>query len=193
MSTQVLVVCRANRCRSPLAAALLRRAADRHGLDLDVRSAGVLGEGLGEGAPVTDDVAEVAAGAGLDLSQHTSRGLDALELSAADLVLCLSRRQLQAVALAGPGTLPRAFTLPELLERAAAAGGPRGGEPVARWLGRVGGGRGPSDVLRLGAAADVADPTGHGPAAHRELLARLERDVDRLVALLGASAARGAA
>ena len=42
---RILFVCTANRCRSPMAAALLRRDLAALGLDVDVRSAGLLTPG----------------------------------------------------------------------------------------------------------------------------------------------------
>jgi len=86
MINRVLVVCTGNICRSPIAEALLHRGFA--GSSLTVESAGIAAM-VGSGA---DSLAqEVAAGHGLDLSQHRARQLDRAMLAASDLVLTLDK------------------------------------------------------------------------------------------------------
>ena len=70
---RILVVCTANQCRSPLAAALLARRLTASGAPAAVDSAGL----FGGGQPVPDDVAALAPGFGVSLQAHRSRAVSA--------------------------------------------------------------------------------------------------------------------
>lgn len=90
----VLVVCHGNICRSPYAAALLRRrlppiVGDR----VRVASAGF----IGLGRPCPNVAVEVAAARGLDLSGHRSQLLAAPEVYAADLIIVMNTTQRWAI------------------------------------------------------------------------------------------------
>jgi low molecular weight protein-tyrosine phosphatase len=111
----VLVVCRANICRSPTAQLMLSRCLVANGIaDLvDVASAGVLAD---PGQPWC----EVAAGKVSDgddrtqlRAQHTSRRLDKAMVDAADLVLTAARAERAAVVHLSPTATVRTFTLKE--------------------------------------------------------------------------------
>lgn len=90
---RVLFVCSGNICRSPMAAAYLRHrsqaAGERHVL---VDSAGTLGI---EGAPASDEAIEVLAEQGIDLKTHRSRGLTAVEVRNADLIVVMTLAHLE--------------------------------------------------------------------------------------------------
>ena len=67
----VICVCTGNTCRSPMAAALLRRALDKRGReDILVESAGLA---AGPASPASEHAIAVSAEIGLDLSAHLSR------------------------------------------------------------------------------------------------------------------------
>ena len=65
----IVVLCTANVCRSPMAAALLARRLSELGVAAQVRSAGM----LGGGDPPLPEVVSVMAGYGIDLTAHRSR------------------------------------------------------------------------------------------------------------------------
>jgi protein-tyrosine phosphatase len=90
----VLFVCYGNICRSPMAEALLRRAAaDRVELrDVEVSSAGVAAIEGNRAAPLA--CATMRAAFGVDLSAHRARQL--LPTTGADLVLALDEESLRA-------------------------------------------------------------------------------------------------
>lgn len=92
---RVVVMCTANRVRSPFAALYLAR-----GLDSGVKvvSRGVL-EG---GAPCPQEAIEAAALHGLDLSSHRSTKVSANELLQADLVLTMELRMAHELAVHYP-------------------------------------------------------------------------------------------
>ena len=184
VATNVLVLCSANRCRSPMAAALLAFRLDSPGMPVVVRSAGVLpGHLLPEGEPPLPEVVSALGAYGLDLSGHRSCRVSVADLAWADLVLGMSREHVRDAVVAAPGTWPCAFTLKELIWRGEKIG-PRGAdEPLADWLARVHNGRERSTLLGDSPADDVADPTGGPPQAYAATAALLDELVCRLARL----------
>ena len=88
MTRSVVFVCTGNICRSPLAEAIMRRAAQDRGLDLAVESAGT---GAWEGAPASEGAYLIALERGLDLSSHRARLLTRDMVENADLILTMAR------------------------------------------------------------------------------------------------------
>lgn len=81
----VLVVCHGNICRSPYAAAALRRLLPPGASGTRVESAGF----FGPHRPPPASAIEVAAARGIDLRRHRSRVVSAAALSGADLVIVM--------------------------------------------------------------------------------------------------------
>jgi len=156
--TEILLVCTANVCRSPMAQAFLARELAARGVAATVRSAGT----AGRGAAPPPEVVSVMAGHGLDVSAHRGRQLTAADLTGADLVLTLAREHLRHAVVAAPEAWPRAFTMREAVRRGRKAGGRAPGEPLAGWLERLHDGRSRLALLGDSADDDVADPMG-GP------------------------------
>ena len=100
----VLFVCHGNVCRSPYAAALLRRLLPSFlpGA-VRVESAGF----VGPGRPCPRWAVEVAAERGLDLSRHQSRLLTPLEVQSAELVVVMDsmQRRLLRMLFGGDGVV----------------------------------------------------------------------------------------
>lgn len=96
--TSILLVCKANRCRSPLAAATLQRLlAQRDGAgDIQVGSAGTWAV---SGLPATPETQEVARMAGLDLSSHRSGSVAELSLEDYALILTMEAGQREALRI----------------------------------------------------------------------------------------------
>lgn len=83
----LLCVCTGNTCRSPMAAALLRRELDKAGRpDIRVESAGL----AADGSPATPQAVAVMAEWGVDISAHRSRPVTAELLQNADRVLVMT-------------------------------------------------------------------------------------------------------
>lgn len=152
----ILVVCTANQCRSPLAAAFLAGHLVAAGVPARVTSAGT------DAVPGPVPEAVLAAGQrrGVDLAGHLSRPVDPAELAASDLVLTAARLHVRAVVAQHPTVWPRCFTLRELVRRAEVGGARHRREPFGRWLARMHGSRRPVELLGSSPLDDVRDPIG---------------------------------
>ena len=177
---RILVVCTANRCRSPLAAALLSRALHARDVDAEVVTAGL----RGPGRSATEETAAVAARRDLDLAAHTSRVLDADLVGATDLVLGMERAHVREVVSQDASVWPHTFTLKELVRRGEAVGRREPDETLDHWLGRVGDGRTSRALLGDSPDDDVTDPTGGPVAEHEDLAQELEDLAERLAELV---------
>lgn len=184
----VLIVCRANVCRSPLAALLMERyleAAGRSG-EVVVRS---VGTDVTPGAPTCQEAAEWSGVPGADCAT----GLTSADLAAADLVLAADRVSRSACASLGPGCRPRLFTLRQAahLAEAVEAERPLNIEPEARLRWLVGEWDAARGLLagREEAQDDIVDR--HGAASHVEVFEELDSAVRSIVDAFGRSAAPG--
>ena len=91
----ILVICTANICRSPVAEALLRDRLYKRGLDdWTVSSAGTWAQ-FSRGA--ADNSIIVMDQYGLDILDHTARMVEQEQLQAADLVLCMETGHVEAL------------------------------------------------------------------------------------------------
>ena len=184
---RVLIVCTANRCRSPLAAELLRRSLADRGLEGTVDTAGLARPGF----PATDETVQIAARRGLDLTGHRSQLLAPSAVEGADLVLGMERRHVREVVLAVPGAWSYTFTIKELVRRAETIGPRRAEESLPAWIARVHEGRQRRELQGASPLDDVADPTGGTLAEHEDTARELEDLLGRLVASAWPGAATG--
>lgn len=174
---QVAFVCTGNRFRSPLAAALLARAAD--GVPMRIVSLGTLDLGS---KPALPEAVALAEELGLDLSSHASRTLASAELGPFDLVLGFERKHVMASVVEAGASLERTFTLPEfvgLLRRL--PGPPLPTNPVERALVRIR----QAHTMRppgfsQGPMPELGDPLGKTLQAQRQTAADLSDLVSEL-------------
>jgi protein-tyrosine-phosphatase len=112
----ILFVCTANRFRSPLAAAILRKALHVMGMSdsWEIGSAGTWAE---TGQPALTYVAEAAQHFGLDLSGHRSRRVSEALLSQYDLILVMQASQREALLSEFPSLEERIYLLSHVAER----------------------------------------------------------------------------
>jgi protein-tyrosine phosphatase len=177
--TDVLILCTANICRSPMAEGLLRHRLDRLGVPARVHSAGR----LYEGEPVSTGSVDALRARGLDITAHRSRRTTAALLQGADLVLAMERAHVREAVALEPSVWPRTFTLKELVRRGEAVGPRRHRESLAEWLDRVGRGRGRAELLGSDPVDDVADPIGGPPGLYARTAEEIDGLLDRLVVL----------
>lgn len=127
---QILIVCTANICRSPLVAALLQDRIHKAGLEgkLHVESAGVRAIVGREVDPVVEGM---LAEAGVGLADRYSTPVVEDALREAAIVLVMEEAHRQALFYRLPGALPKIFLLSELSGRNDEVSDPYGLDPVA--------------------------------------------------------------
>ena len=175
----IIMLCTANVCRSPMAAALLARRLAALGVTVPIRSAGM----ISSGDPPHPEVISVMASYGIQIVSHRSRIVCAADLASASLVLAMARDNLRHAVITEPGVWPRAFTLKELVRRGEQVGPRRPGEPLSRWLSRVHKGRERTSLLGDSPDDDVADPAGGPLRAYADTANLLDYLVKRLAGL----------
>lgn len=180
ITVDILLVCTANQCRSPMGEALLRDRLAARRVDARVASAGL----LPGGAPATDAAITAMAAVGLDISRHVSRQVTPDLLEGVDLVVAMAREHAIEVTLMAPERWGRVFPLRDLVRRAEAQGPRLSGGGFHEWLAGVGEGRARSDLLGSLGRDDVDDPTGLGAATHRRTVHALDEQLTRLADLL---------
>ncbi|MGQ9490601.1 MAG: low molecular weight protein arginine phosphatase [Anaerolineae bacterium] len=109
----ILFVCTANICRSPMAAAIMRRRIAEKGLadQVQVLSAGVWAE---EGLEASRNAVKVLGGRNVDLSDHLSRRVTPALLDQANIVLVMEEAHRRSLFYLAPQHLGKVFLLSEM-------------------------------------------------------------------------------
>jgi protein-tyrosine phosphatase len=105
VTTRILAVCAGNICRSPAAAAAIRAAAERAGLEVDVDSAGTGAWSIGQ-PPHPQSVA-AGARAGLEISGR-ARKINSADFGRFDVIVVMDRANLRDVMAMAPSLEDRA-------------------------------------------------------------------------------------
>ncbi len=194
----VLTVCSANRCRSPMAEALLARSLEPTlGGELTVRSAG-FGP---SGAPAERGALEVMAEIGVDLTSHRSRTVDRAMLAEADLVLAMTRQHAMELVVLEDSCWPKTFLLGEFTSPSGSTGlGGSSSSAVASTglaaapfdripdlrdkVALLHAGRRRSDLLALPTSVEVGDPVGGPLRGYRSTRDRIAELAEAVVAYL---------
>jgi protein-tyrosine phosphatase len=164
----VLVVCTANICRSPMGEAFLREALHRRGSELTVTSAGF----LEDGRRVDPHSAKAAASFGADISEHRSVRMTLEQLEGAKLIVCMTTEHRRRVAGIRTPLYAKTFTLQEFVDRSRDLAGVRS-EDLLSWLPDLHKERTGRDLLSDDERLNVADPYGEGLGAHGVTAQRL--------------------
>jgi protein-tyrosine phosphatase len=111
----ILFVCKANLCRSPLAAAFFLRRTEEEGLSDEwiVQSAGPQ---TVAGQPIPPNVLKLASIMGINLRNHRTQAVDDDLLSQQDLVVVMEKGQREALRLEFPAHQRKVYLLSELAE-----------------------------------------------------------------------------
>ncbi len=106
-SRRILVVCTANRCRSPMAEGLIRHRLEQEGLAerISVHSCGTWTE---DGLPPTDHAVQVMAERGIDIEAVESEEVTSEAVADADLILVMTDSHLIGVIADFPGAIGKA-------------------------------------------------------------------------------------
>ena len=168
-----------------MAEGLLRHRLD--GLDVNVRSAGL----LEDGRPASDHGVAILRERGIDLSSHRSTLVNAELIRSSDLILGMAREHARVVVDA-PEAWPRMFLLKEIVRLGEERGGRSPEQPFDEWLAKVHAGRSPQ-ALMAATDVDVEDPYGGSRRDYEKTAAELTVLIDRLVALAWPETQMGAA
>ena len=189
---RLLFVCTGNRCRSPLAERLAARwAAEALGSLADAVTTESAGTDATAGEPMEERSALALAELGGDPRGVATRILNPSDIEGADLVLTMTRTHRRRVLELAPRAMRRTFTLTEaaallsIVDPAALAAAPvaERGRALATLLSRARAFRagGPED--------DIPDPIGRPLEEHRDVAARIARDLQPLTGVLFTPAA----
>jgi protein-tyrosine phosphatase len=183
---RILLLCTANICRSPIAAAFLGRELEELGVDADVVSAGR----LPGGRPTTPENLEVMRHYGVDLTAHRSQRATPELVRDADLILGMAREHVRDAIGLAPDAIGRTFTLKELARRGRAIGARPDHQPLRDWLASAAAARPLPELLGSSEDDDVEDPMG-GPVEEYEACASTIREyAAELAALAWGSVAK---
>jgi protein-tyrosine-phosphatase len=163
-----------------MAAALFaRRTEDR--VDAPV----VASAGLREpGHPVPDEVFDVMALRGIDLSEHRSSTLTEEMVAEAGLVVGMSLRHVQEAVLLSPSSWQRTFRFKELVRRGEYVGPRLPGQDIASWIRAAQGDRTRESLADHSPNEDIADPFGGPIAGYEATAVELDNLSERLTALV---------
>jgi protein-tyrosine-phosphatase len=98
-SPDIIVVCTANICRSPMGAALLKHALAGKPEPLSRLTVGSAGVSARRGEPVTEYSAMALKKVGIDISDHHSQPLTQQMLDQAKLILCMTESHRDMIQL----------------------------------------------------------------------------------------------
>ncbi len=173
---EILFVCTANQCRSPVAEAALRARLGEAEADVAVRSGGL--RWAGGAAPHEVEIAALANG--LDLRDHVSRSVTTAELETVDLLIGMTRAHVRECVVMFPPVWPKAFTLKELVRRGLVAG-PRGeSQDLGEWVSELHANRRRAELMDLSSVDDLQDPIGGPLPAYEAMTEEIIDLVDQL-------------
>ena len=181
MSYSILVLCRANLCRSPAAEVMLNRALAAGDVDSKVLSAGMEVE-VNQVAP--EGFIELALHRGIDLRGHPQVVYTPDVGEDSDLVLVMTRDLLRALVVETPSLWPKSFTLLEIVRRGGSLEPPRPDDTLEGWLARVHATRDRGELLGTDPIDDIHEPQSDTLEGNEAMFGQLDRSTRQLARLL---------
>jgi protein-tyrosine phosphatase len=174
---QILVMCTANICRSPLAEQYLAAGLAAAGVPAQLSSAGF----LESGRRIDRRSALILAERGIDAKAHVSTEVSPELIDAADLVVVMTAEHLRRLVGEDASRFPKVFTLRDLVGCIATAGPRADGEDPRAWIARISQGRNPQSFLGSGTELDVTDPYQVDDEAYGVIAAEIDGLVSSVV------------
>lgn len=187
---RILLLCTANRVRSPAAERILARHALERSLDIAVASAGV---DAVAGREMDETMLELLAKRGIPTQDHVAHPLSLPELQVADLVIGMERYHAAAAVDAYPRAFHKTFTLLDLADRLPLAPAPvldlnepmpDPAERLRRVLQSLAASRGTTGLLGFRGPDDLADPSRRGRRQYRKCVKTIDRATDTIAIAL---------
>ncbi len=119
---RVIFVCTGNTCRSPMAAAIMRKIASDNDMGMAIESAGIM---AAEGDAASENAVAVMRDYGIDIAEHKSYQLRERDVEEADLILTMTYGQKMMISQLAP---EKVFTLGEFSGNDADISDPYGGD-----------------------------------------------------------------
>ncbi len=163
-----------------MAEGLLRAHLHRVGIHAQVGSAGL----FPGGSSAAPDAVGLMTERGVDITRHVSCQITADIARSANLIVGMSRQHVREACVSYGALLQRAFTLKELVRRGEDIGPRRQDETLYTWLGRVGAGRRPSDLVGDSPNDDIADPIGKPRPFYEQTADELDDLITRFLNLV---------
>lgn len=177
---RVLLLCTANRVRSPATERLLARHALERTLDIAVASCGV---DAVPGREIDETMLEMLSKRGISAEDHVAHPLSLPELQVADLVIGMERNHAAAAVDVYPRAIHKTFTLLDLAARLPAAPAPtldlNGPQPtpperLQAVLYALAQQRGTTGLLGFRGPDDLADPSRRGRRQYRKCIKAID-------------------
>lgn len=113
--TEILFVCTANICRSPMAAAIFKKVSVL--IDNETNwIVGSAGTWTVDDMPATENAVAVLGEMGLDLSEHRSTDVTKLDLQQYDLIVTMEQGHKEAIIVENPEIADRIYILSEMID-----------------------------------------------------------------------------
>ena len=122
----ILFVCNANSCRSPMAAAFFNHLCHQNKITgVDALSAGVHTQ---EGSKASDMAVSLMSNLGVNIENHISRKVNAEMIADCDTIFCMEKAQLTELTKEFPAAKEKARLLLTLLDSKLGVEDPAGGD-----------------------------------------------------------------
>lgn len=158
---RILFVGTADTCRSPLAAALMQQQVAINGLSVEITSAGL----VDGGKPAHPHAISCLQKIGIDLSQHCSHKVSAIQVDGADFILAMTTQQVFDLVERFPAALPRTHTARHLIRYAKPR---KEGQGMLSWA-REANASLQHNYVSENVDLDIADPSGLPEQTFNEL------------------------
>lgn len=112
--SNILVICKGNICRSPLAEAYLKALVEKHGLATVVQSAGLE---TSFGKPAHHFAQVVGTQGGLELGKHATKPLHKDQVERADMIIVMEWRQRRRIIRLYPQATSKVFLLRQFYDQ----------------------------------------------------------------------------